>query len=125
MKRIPVFAGLALVAVMATVTFLVRPTQAENDPCYDSCGDASQRISDMSSECYSRAQSQSPIYPEINFNSGCTDPSGGNPGSYNYSCTWHWVYTPPGCYFPSCVTYGGGGFGGGGKIDPTDAACLP
>jgi hypothetical protein len=133
MKRIPYFAALALAVVLATVTFFVRPTQAVNDPCYDSCGSgADARISSMSTECSNTAASQSPIIPDVTFTSHCTDAADGHAGGYSYSCSWHWFRSPPppgiNCYDyyvdgKGCA--GGGGFGGGNTIDPTNAACLP
>jgi hypothetical protein len=121
MKRIPYFAGLALAVVLATVTVFVWPTQAINDPCYDSCGDAAQHISDMSNQCYVQAANSSPVSPGVTFNSTCTDPFDGHPGGYSYSCSWHWFRGLP-C---SSDCAGGGGFGGGNTINPNDAACLP
>ena len=111
MKRIPLFAGLALAVVLATVTFLVRPTQALNDPCYDTCNDASQRIGEMLGECYSHSNAT--------FNSSCTDAADGHAGGYSYSCSWM------NCYYQNGWQCSGGGFGGGATIDPTNAACLP
>lgn len=129
MKRLPYFAGLALVVVLTTVTILVRPTQAVDDPCYDSCSEAQDRINAMQTECYTQAAAQSPVSPNVTFNSNCEEANGGNNGGYSYSCSWNWFRTPPPPGI-SCYTYygtacaGGGGFGGGNKIDPNDAACL-
>src|SRR5436305_1311529 len=120
MKRIPFYAGLSLAVILIIVTMLVRVTDATNDPCYTSCSaGANQRISDMSNACYSAAAPHTPT-----FNSHCTDATESGPGGYSYSCSWGGVTIPPGCYMPSCAQGYGGGFGGGNKIDPNDAACL-
>ena len=81
MKRIPFVAGLALAAVLVTVTILVRPTLATSEPVYCSCGSAGAYINQKYQECMSQ-----PGAPT--FGSHCYDPSDGNPGSYHYSCSW-------------------------------------
>lgn len=112
MRRIPIFAGLALVVVLATVTLLVKPTHATNDPCFTGCGNADAFISQKFQECSSHGGSS--------FQSHCFEAADGHVGSYHYSCSWfYWCPTPQnpmqGC---------GGGFGGGNVIDPTDPFCL-
>jgi hypothetical protein len=118
MKRVPLIAGLALAVVLLTVGVLVRPAFATNDPVYCSCGGADSLISQKYQECMSHGNPT--------FTSHCTEATGGNPGSYSYSCSWHYSCPGPdpdpgGPYnpFKQC----GGGFGGGNIVDPTDASC--
>jgi hypothetical protein len=118
MKRIPLFAGLALAVVLVTVTMLVRVTHATNDSCYANCSDAQQHMAQMLSACEAAAAPHTPTW-----SSYCHEATESGPGGYGYSCSWGGVTIPPGCYMPSCAQGYGGGFGGGNKIDPNDAAC--
>src|SRR5215471_14884170 len=95
MKRIAIVAGLALAVVLATVTVFLRSSQAVDDPCYDSCNDAQERIGEMSYQCYTRADAESPIVPDVTFNNNCTEADGGQNGGYSYACSWHWYRFPP------------------------------
>lgn len=119
MRRIPFFAGIALAAVLVTVTMLVTETQAVvSDPCFANCSDAQQYIAGKASTCDAAASPHTPTW-----SSYCNEATESGPGGYGYSCSWGGVYIPPGCYMPSCTKGYGGGFGGGNKIDPNDAAC--
>jgi hypothetical protein len=114
MRRIPIIAGLALGVVLVTVTFLVRPTQAVNDPCFTSCGGgADSYISQKFQECLSKPGA-------VSWASHCFDAADGHVGSYHYSCSWFSLCPTPQNPMQVCA----GGFGGGNVIDPTNPYCL-